>query len=425
MNKEDFKNLGREFKYMVRDFMNTADMNKINRDVRSTVSESLDKAFEEVRKAISSIQAEAQRTVGKSTAQVHPKYQQAETKQREATNQQATNQQTAKKQPQATAVGFPHKPVGRAAGVLYTVFGSIGIGFLGIAAAIVIPIVLDDPVALTRFITVLSIFFSASVALDIKGSVVRRRLKRYKRYVSLLNGRSSCMIRELSAYSGFSERFIIRDFRKMIELGMFPQAHIDDEKTLLMLNNESYDNYLAQQAEYKARKMEEKQKSAGQKKANGAGSSTHAKMNPEIKNAVEEGKKYIRLIHDAGMAIPDSEVSAKIARLEDTISKIIGYIEAHPEKLSEVRRLMAYYLPTTVNLLEAYKEFDRQPIQGENIQTAKKEINDALGNINLAFENLFDSFFENAAWNVSADISVLNTILKQEGLTDKDFKPKS
>ncbi|MBC7960487.1 MAG: 5-bromo-4-chloroindolyl phosphate hydrolysis family protein, partial [Vallitaleaceae bacterium] len=103
------------------------------------------------------------------------------------------------------------------------------------------------------------------------------------------------------------------------------------------------------------------------------------------------------------------------------ISKIIEYVEVHPEKLSEVRRFMEYYLPTTLKLLNAYREFDRQPIQGENIRTAKSEIKNALDTINGAFENLLDSLFENAAWDVSTDISVLQTILAQEGLTDKDF----
>jgi 5-bromo-4-chloroindolyl phosphate hydrolysis protein len=97
-------------------------------------------------------------------------------------------------------------------------------------------------------------------------------------------------------------------------------------------------------------------------------------------------------------------------------------VEVHPKKLADVRRFMAYYLPTTVKLLDAYREFDRQPIQGENIKNAKKEINDALDTINTAFENLFDSLFEDAAWSVSADITVLNTMLKQEGLTGNDFK---
>ena len=46
--------------------------------------------------------------------------------------------------------------------------------------------------------------------------------------------------------------------------------------------------------------------------------------------------------------------------------------------------------------------------------------------INEAFENLLDSFFRNTAWDVSTDISVLKTMLAQEGLTgNKDFESVS
>ena len=52
----------------------------------------------------------------------------------------------------------------------------------------------------------------------------------------------------------------------------------------------------------------------------------------------------------------------------------------------------------------------------------KKEIEETLDTINHAFENLLDGFYEDTALDVSTDISVLNTMLAQEGLTKKDFE---
>ena len=54
---------------------------------------------------------------------------------------------------------------------------------------------------------------------------------------------------------------------------------------------------------------------------------------------------------------------------------------------------MDYYLPTTVKLLEAYAEMDAQPVGGENIQTAKREIEATLDTLNVAFEKLLDSLW--------------------------------
>ena len=43
---------------------------------------------------------------------------------------------------------------------------------------------------------------------------------------------------------------------------------------------------------------------------------------------------------------------------------------------------------------------------------------------NEAFAKLLDSVFQDTAWDVSSDISVLHTMLAQEGLTVNDFVKK-
>ena len=60
-------------------------------------------------------------------------------------------------------------------------------------------------------------------------------------------------------------------------------------------------------------------------------------------------------------------------------------------------------------------------MEGSNIANTKKEIEHTLDTINQAFELLLDSLFQDKAWDISSDISVLNTMLAQEGLTKRDF----
>lgn len=42
--------------------------------------------------------------------------------------------------------------------------------------------------------------------------------------------------------------------------------------------------------------------------------------------------------------------------------------------------------------------------------------------MNIAFEKLLDDLFQETAWDVSSDISVLKTMLAQEGLTKMTFQ---
>ena len=87
----------------------------------------------------------------------------------------------------------------------------------------------------------------------------------------------------------------------------------------------------------------------------------------------------------------------------------------------DMKKLMDYYLPMTVKLLNAYADMDRQPVQGETIRKSKQEIDATLDTLNAAFEKLLDSIFKATALDVSSDITVLNTLLAQEGLTDDEL----
>lgn len=123
----------------------------------------------------------------------------------------------------------------------------------------------------------------------------------------------------------------------------------------------------------------------------------------------------------ATMPFQEKKSPGRISRMELIVQKIFERAKAHPEIIPDLNRLMDYYLPMTVKLLNAYEDMDSQPIQGENIASSKKEIEDTIDTLNVAFEKLLDSVFEDTAIDVSSDISVLNTVLAQEGLTEDEL----
>ncbi|MGL4283062.1 MAG: 5-bromo-4-chloroindolyl phosphate hydrolysis family protein, partial [Eubacterium aggregans] len=126
----------------------------------------------------------------------------------------------------------------------------------------------------------------------------------------------------------------------------------------------------------------------------------------------------IRQIQEANAAIPEESVSRKLDRLETIIRKIFDFIQKNPDQLMEIRRFMGYYLPTTLKLVNAYKNLDAEPVQGPNIKRSKDEIEKTLDTISSAFEKLLDSFYQDTAMDISTDISVMKTMFAQEGLTE-------
>ena len=136
---------------------------------------------------------------------------------------------------------------------------------------------------------------------------------------------------------------------------------------------------------------------------------------------IETGESYVSYVRSCNDAIPGEEFSAKLDKMEHLIGRIFEELRKNPETASELEKMMDYYLPTTAKLLGAYCELDAQPGNGENVSRTKKEIEDAIDTLNAAFEKLLDSLFEERAWDISSDISVLHTMLAQEGLTKNDF----
>lgn len=266
-----------------------------------------------------------------------------------------------------------------------------------------------------RVIVLLSVFLAAGAALTAAGCLRIKLAGRFNRYVKILNGKDYTEIKALASYSHRSERDVIKDLRKMIKKGWFKQGHIDEQETCLMVSNESYKQYLdtmrnmkMKQQENEARKREEMKRKD--------------RLTPEAAAILEKGREYIQKIRKSNDAIPGEEISNKIYRMEVLVARIFQQAEAYPENIGDLRRLMEYYLPTTMKLLDAYEELDRQPVQGEHITASKKEIEDTIDTLNAAFEKMLDSMFRERAWDVSADISVLETMLAQEGLTENDFQ---
>src|SRR5699024_1298769 len=104
--------------------------------------------------------------------------------------------------------------------------------------------------------------------------------------------------------------------------------------------------------------------------------------------------------------------------------RIFNRVAEKPENAPDLHRMMSYYLPITRKLVDAYQELDAQQVEGENIRKTKQEIEDSLDTVNHAFENLLDSFFQDTAWDISSDISVLHTMMAQDGLMKRDFKAR-
>lgn len=398
MSKNDYSNLGEEIKSIVKEAINSTDFKQLNKNISNTVNS----ALEEVKKGV-------QR--GKAVWY--------ETSARIDDEEETETETQVVERPLRAPVA--KSPAGKISSIIMMVLGYFGIGFSAfVLAAVGIAVGISGSlIAMGVSMGVLIPLLIICIILAVTGTKSRGRVKRFYEYVRTLNGQAYISVKQLASSVGKNDKFVVKDLLRMIRSGMFPEGRINDEKTYLLLSDEAYDAYEKYEEGVRLREREErrlKEEVERQQRMEA--------QNPILKETrllIEEGKESIEQIREANEAISGEVISQKLDRLKVILCKIFEYVENHTDELPETRKFMGYYLPTTLKLVNAYREMDAEPIQGENIRSAKHEIEETLDTINYAFENLLDSFYQDKAMDISTDITVLETMLAQEGLTEKDF----
>ena len=240
-----------------------------------------------------------------------------------------------------------------------------------------------------------------------------KRISRFKRYRTLLGQKTYGSLEKLARGIGKSVKFVRRDVRRLLAGGYFPEGHLDKEESNLIITEQTYQLF-----EQSRLQLEQRQREAKQLEREAEQEKTASSHLPQVQEVLDKGNAFIAEIRRCNDLIPGFEISEKISRIELLVQRIFERAGSHPEIIPDLKKMMDYYLPMTVKLLKAYADMDAQPVQGETIRASKREIEQTLDTLNLAFEKLLDSVFEDTALDVSSDISVLQTLLAQEGLTE-------
>ncbi|SEA85110.1 5-bromo-4-chloroindolyl phosphate hydrolysis protein [Pseudobutyrivibrio sp. ACV-2] len=300
------------------------------------------------------------------------------------------------------------------AGSFITMYGVLGV----LSSLAILPIMsAEHPTMLISFVTVEALSLAAGIGLLIAGKNNRTLLKNYFNFGKIVGNRSYVELRELEDKTGIARDKIIRQIRKMRRRGYLPYASIDEAQTTLMLTDEVYQQY-SRSVEYNKERAHENPKADKKDENQKVKYYTIDENLPEdVKGILEEGNEYLNKIRYYNDLIPDTEpMSDKLYTLEATVLSIFKKLKDEPEVAGDLRKFMAYYLPTTEKLLQSYVDLRKQNIDVENIRKSQREIEEATDVINDAFVKFLNQLFESSAWDISSDISVMKTMMKQDSL---------
>lgn len=314
---------------------------------------------------------------------------------------------------------FVRRPKGSVSGILQIVFGFGITGIMGILFSLgMLALLFSGDVGVIGAVVFFGILTAAGFAVGMRGIGLTERARRFKRYVSIVQEKLYCSIEDLMAGTGRNRKFILKDLKKMMRKGWFLQGHLDKQENCFMVSDRVYEQYRLTQQNY-----EEDQRKRIEEKAIDTDSLEESGRD-EYDKILEEGRAYIQAIRRCNEETPGEEMSEKLNKLELLVTRIFAQVEKEPGLAQELHKMLNYYLPTTQKLLEAYRDLEKQNVEVSNISKTKKEIEAAVDTINQAFEKFLDELFREKAWDIQTDISVLNTMLKQDGYLNGDFEKK-
>lgn len=421
MDKNEWYQIGEDIKKQVQQAVDANDFSKLSK----TIGETVEQAIGEVGKGLNDVGKSINDAVSDAVQDVRESFQEgmvtsaAQPPQHQKWERYNGRVTYAKPNLRPDIRLFKRNPAGSVSGVVWMVlgFGTMGLALRALIYALVSAAIGAESLATVVFPAVTT---AAGLSLGVYGAKIKGQTRRFHRYVEIVKDRLYCSIEELADKTGRSQRFIRRDLKKMMQKGMFKQAHLDKKEQCFIASDDIYKQYMLTQNQFEQnqRREQETDQKSNKEKTDGM------KLDAKVQKVLDEGREYVRMIRICNDEIPGEEMSEKLDKLELLVTRIFAQVEKEPELATELQKMLSYYLPTTKKLLEAYRDLDKQKIDVKNISDTKREIETTVDTINNAFEKFLDELFRDKAWDIQSDISVLNTMLKQDGYLEKDFETK-
>ena len=333
---QDWERWGRDIRNIVQNAIDSQDFRRLNDTIANTVNDAVFQFKESVRQT-----GEGFRQAGADFEKSGPDF-------------RWDGQEYSRPDTKPLTLFAGNKGV-KAAGIILTILGCLLLipGSLVLAATVITVAVTGAfPWLGGLLIGTLLLLVAAGVVLIWNGRTRLGRNRRFHKYIEIMQGRVYCNVKELADKSGRSAKGVVKDLKQMIEKRWFLQGHLDDQETCLMVTDAFYEEYqqLKRQREATCRQR----KNAGRPwNRRDRGRKEHRKSRRrKQKKVISLGNWYVKKIRECNDAIPGVEISRKIDRIELLVRRIFDRVKEDPSAVEDIEKMMEYYLPTTVKLLE-------------------------------------------------------------------------
>lgn len=230
---------------------------------------------------------------------------------------------------------------------------------------------------------------------------------RFKRYLAELGSSTVVTVRDLALAVASDDETVVKDLKDMISKNDFKQARLVEQDSIFILDNKTYQEYKAFKKE---RSLEEQSQSP----------KAHLSLSTDEEESLATIKFHANKLFTLSKEVR-GDAANKVAKLGELSRDIYLQATDKPEGISLLDRYTEYYLPLSVELVKRYIQYSNQSEQNSKVRDSLENIDHSLSALDQAFTELLEKLNALSLADLNSDITVLKTMLKQEGLLGKDF----
>lgn len=241
-----------------------------------------------------------------------------------------------------------------------------------------------------------------SFYLNYKVKKDKNQIIRFRKYNREIGNNTVIPTADLAAITAKPIDFTINDLLNMIEKDYYRQARIVENGELFILDSNTYKLY----KEEMLRDPKERYEELEDKESNAL-----------VEEYLSRAKRDVTTLTEMTPKLREP-MKAKISEFLQIVGKIFELLKENPNTAKDLDKVINYYLPTTVKLIDNYIQISEKPT--DSVKSSLKSMEQTMDLVNDGFMKILDNIYEEKIMDLSSDMSVLKSMLRQEGLLDQD-----
>lgn len=260
----------------------------------------------------------------------------------------------------------------------------------------------SDTIAAFLFLLISAAVFAAGTVVSQRNMILARDFFRIRREIQ---DQSVLATEDLVTALNKPQQTVAAEINHMIRKDCLPQARLVEGGDLLLVDHAAYkaykDNYMGRTVPVKENVPEIEETEVS---------------DDDRATAMEDYEKTLKEQRDR---TGDDVLKEKISALLKLLDAIRHAVNTDPGRVESLNKFVDYYTPTTIKLIERYLQFESSSVITDSIKKTMDDILRSLDKVIDGYEKLLDTLYKDDLLDLNAEMDVMETVMKQDGLIEE------